>query len=208
MMMPDCPVAELAEANEFVLLVERYRNGTESITRVIECLRAHESDCGVELIAPGLPYTVIYPDVDSSAIVVRGDARFEHLVDLPDEPSLGQVFAAIERGEELPSARSDAWDEMEAQLSPFLSRTWALLWASHPDDCDLSVDDTYFVHATARAYGALYARWANNTTWLGLQGWEYTHFYYSMGLTEDFYQWLQTLHAVVVEKTRQRASAG
>lgn len=183
--MPDKPFEDLAADNAFVLLVRRLQRNEVAIERVIDALLAIEKQCGVELVAPELPFVVIESESGVKLPAVRGSSVYGDL----DEMWLDQVDDHKE----------------QSQLFPFLTRTWALLWSRNPEAIDLVLDQRYFLDGTMRGTAHFYAEWANKAEWLGLTNWRYTTFYLGQGLTEEFCEWLDVLHTVVVEKTKLKS---
>jgi hypothetical protein len=163
--------------NPFVSAVHNFRIGEQAIDVAIDLLEHHEAAHDLTLVAPGLDY-----NCRPGVIEVTNDPRFGCLAD-PNDKLLSELI--------------------ERHLFPFLSDTHAVLAPSYPDDCDSVFAGRYFFHGTARAVATTYAEWAKRERWLGTSKWHYTDLYYSQGLTEDVYGWIQALYHVVTEKCRR-----
>lgn len=173
--LPTKPLADIAAGNEFVLLVHAHQHGSESVDSVVQTLRERERLFDIKLVAPSLPFE---NREDTGEIIVRGDARYEHLEYPPDD-----LLEKI----------------LHEQLFPFLTDTWAILYPAFPDEFDIVFQNRYFYHATARGYAHTHAQWAQQTRWLGKRQWSYLNFYCLQGFNEEFISWLETLYSVVKE---------
>src|SRR5262249_12376788 len=90
-------------------------------------------------------------------IKTRNPARFADVIGLPEE--LWDVFV-LDR------------------YYGFLSDTHLILCSlRYSDSYDIIFANRYSFQATARAWGAMYADWANRVAWQGSSRWDYCDFY-------------------------------
>jgi hypothetical protein len=113
-------------------------------------------------------------------------ARFTHVVGLPDDEA--------------------SWDQFVRQrYFEFLSDTELVLCSlCYSDRYDIVFSNRYSFQATARAWGAMYADWANRIAWQGRRRWNYCDFYaYSHFFVEGGEAWEEAAYSVIEYKTQQ-----
>ena len=77
----------------------------------------------------------------------------------------------------------------------FLDRTHAVMHGMFVSDlCHVLVGGRYRVTATARAWGQIYAEWANSRSWLGQSDWDYALFY-TGAISEEFGLWSDAFYS-------------
>jgi len=76
----------------------------------------------------------------------------------------------------------------------FLDHTHAVMHGMFVSDCcHVLLDGGYCVRATARAWGQIYADWANRAQWLGQSDWSYVPFY-TGHISDEFNAWLDAFY--------------
>lgn len=168
----------------FSEMVQSLLRGTATIDQCAELLRQCERKWDVEHIAPELE---VY--VEDLTIKTRAPARFAHVVGLPDDEGL--------------------WDSYVCQnYYGFLSDTHLILCTTaYSDHYDIIFSNQYSLQATARAWGGMYADWANRIAWQGSQRWNYCDFYaYAHFFVEGGEAWEEAVYKVIKHKTQQAAA--
>ena len=171
----------LDRSNPFVRMVFDYRDGAIVIDECVAALEEAEARHGLELISPGLDYQMregSTPESPSSIIV--GSGHWRDAVDVDD--------ATLE-------------DLLREGLYPFLTEIHAVLIPAFPDDSDVVFGGKFFLHATARAYAEIHAKWAREIHWLGKRNWNYVDFLYGQAVASDFNLWIDAFKEVVTAKT-------
>jgi hypothetical protein len=157
--------------------------GTSTIDECAHVLRQYERKWDLEHIAPGLE---VY--VENNTIKTRSPARFAHVIGLPEDEAL--------------------WDRfVRERYYGFLSDTDLVLCTScYSGRYDIVFSKRYSFQATARAWGAMYADWANRVAWQGSRCWGYCEFYgYSHLYVDGGEAWEDAALKVIEHKTRQTA---
>jgi hypothetical protein len=168
------------ERTPFSELVHSLLRGESTVEQCAELLRDCERRWDLEHVAPGLE---VY--VEDSTIKTRAPGRFAHVIGLPDDEAL--------------------WDRYVRQnYYGFLSDTHLVLSTScFSDRYDIVFSNRYSFQATARAWGAMYADWANRVAWQGSRRWGYCEFYaYSHFYVEGGKAWEEAAYKVIEYKTR------
>ncbi len=172
---------KLDRSAPFVSQVFSFMQGEASVESCIQILRQHEQKWNVEHIAPQLD---VY--VEGDEIRVKSPKQHSHIIGLKDENGL--------------------WEEyVLKRYYGFLSETHLVLETmQYSDNYDIILSDTYSFQATARAWGGMYADWANKNNWFGRHAWTYVDFYISLvDQIEDFDKWSEAVYNIILLKTRQ-----
>jgi len=153
----------------FVAQVRDFREGVLSIDVCTGTLAEACARHGVVLVSPALK-------LDESGISV--DERMPNVREIPEEESFWERW-------------------VYTNYFAFLSETNLVFQTSRfVDEYDVVVGGKYVLCATARAYGQLYAEWANSVSWLKKSDWTYIDFY-GGSLTDDYWDWAEAALQVV-----------
>jgi len=152
----------------FVAQVRDFKEGVLSIDVCMGTLAKACARHGVALVSPELKL--------KSGVSV--DERMPGVRAIPDEESLWERW-------------------VETNYFAFLSETNLVFQTSRfIEEYDVIVGGEYVLRPTARAYGQLYAEWANSVSWLKKSDWTYIDFY-GGGLTDDYWDWAEAALQVV-----------
>jgi hypothetical protein len=175
-----------AKRTPFAEQVHALLRGTATIEQCAELLLQYEQKWDVEHIAPGLE---VY--VEDCTIKTRSPARFAHVIDLPDDDATWDLF-------------------IHQRYYGFLSDTHLVLGATcFSDRFDTIFSNRYSLQATARAWGAMYAEWANRVAWQGSRRWDYCCFCsYAHLFVDGGEAWEDAAYKVIEYKTRLTGARG
>jgi hypothetical protein len=167
----------------FVNQIFSFMQGKVSAEVCIQTLQQYEQKWNVEHVAPQLD---VY--VENYVIRTRSPEKYSHIVGLNNENGL--------------------WEKhVVEQYYGFLSETHLVLdTMRYSDTYDVILSNKYSLQATARAWGDMYAVWANQSDWLGRSAWTYLDFYANLAYQIDaFSEWAEAVYNIVLLKTKQEA---
>lgn len=167
----------------FVNQVFSFMQGEVSAEACIQTLRLYEQKWDVEHVAPQFD---VY--VEDYEIRTRSPERYSHIIGLKDEDGLWEKYVV-------------------EQYYGFLSETHLVLDTTrYSGNYDIILSDKYSFQATARAWGGMYAVWANQIVWLERSDWTYLDFYaYLAHQIDGFSEWAEAVYNIILIKTSQKA---
>lgn len=173
---------KLDRSNEVVNEIFRYMDGETSLDACIGLIAQYEQKWDLLHIAPTLE---MRPRAEASGSETITPAEWKHIVNIPDEAE-------------------DLWQTFVFQrYFGFLTDT-NLVFQSMAYDASFSLifSNTHCLDATARAWGAIYAEWANQVKWFDKDDWEYAHFT-ATDIASDYWDWADTALEIIRAKTRR-----
>lgn len=92
---------------------------------------------------------------------------------------------------------------IEDRMNQFLSATHLIIGSSEYSQLSIVLLGNYTYSWTHREWGHMLANWANETKWLGSDGWNYLDFYGGPNdrLIESYNAWCETLMRVIATKS-------
>jgi hypothetical protein len=171
----------MAERTPFAAAVHGLLRGTSTIEECAEILRQCERRWDLEHVAPALETYI-----EDHTIKTRSPARFAHVIGIPEDEEI--------------------WERHVRQsYYGFLSETHLVLCTIRfSDSYDIVFSNRYSFQATARAWGGMYADWANGIGWQGSRKWDYVGFYgYSHTFVDGGEAWEEAAYKVIEFKTQQ-----
>lgn len=96
---------------------------------------------------------------------------------------------------EIPETDESVWAQyVSGDFFRFLDATHAVMHGLFVSDhCHVLLGGKYAMDATARAWGQIYADWANRAAWLGEREWTYVPFY-SGSICDEFEEWMDSFY--------------
>jgi len=107
----------------------------------------------------------------------------------------GDTSMAITGYSSIPELDGAVWDQyVTGDFYRFLDETHAVMHGMFvSDSCHVLLGGKYTLTASARAWGQIYAEWANRVNWLGSRNWTYAPLY-TGSISKEVDEWMESFY--------------